>query len=274
MTNEFMQSINGVQYHVRVNGEGPPILLLHGFTGSMNTWDAFIRDYEHNFKIISVDLLGHGLTDAPNDSTRYEMHKAAKDIKDLLLSLNIGSANILGYSMGGRLALGFAVYYPEFVQSLILESSSPGLEDEKERKVRMDSDAQLARRIGDQGIVRFVNEWEKIPLFSSQKKLPDYKKAEIRKERLSQKSLGLQNSLLGMGTGSQPSFWNELKNMNFPVLLLAGELDKKFVQLAHKMHKLLNLSQLETINDTGHAIHVEEPKIFGRIVSEFIRGRN
>ena len=78
----------------------------------------------------------------------------------------------------------------------------------------------------------------------------------------------------GITIAAMTHLWNELKNMNFPVLLLAGELDKKFVQLAHKMHKLLNLSQLETINDTGHAIHVEEPKIFGRIVSEFIRGRN
>ena len=105
-------------------------------------------------------------------------------------------------------------------------------------------------------------------------RLSNDKKAEIRQERLSHTSNGLQNSLLGMGTGLQPSFWNELKEMDFPVLLLVGALDKKFVQLALRMQNCLNRCQFETINDTGHAIHVEEPKIFGRIVSEFIRGRN
>ena len=274
MSNEFMVPINGVYYHVRIEGEGQPVLLLHGFTGSMNTWNTFIQGYKHCFQFISLDLLGHGLTEAPVHASRYEMHKAAKDIKDLLISLDVQSAHILGYSMGGRLAVGFAVYYPEFVQTLILESSSPGLEDEKERKARADSDAKLAERIRDEGIERFVEEWEKIPLFASQEKLSDRKRAEIRQERVSHTSLGLQNSLLGMGTGSQPSFWSNLKEMDFPVLLLAGELDEKFVHLALKMKNSFKIAQFETINDTGHAIHVEEPEIFGRIVSEFIRGRN
>ncbi len=274
MANEFMVPINGVQYHLRVEGEGEPVLLLHGFTGSLNTWNTFIQDYKHCFRFISLDLLGHGLTEAPTDRKRYEMQQAAKDIKDLLISLNIESVHLIGYSMGGRLALGFAAYYPEFVQTLILESSSPGLENEDERISRVSSDAKLAQRIEEYGIERFVDNWENIPLFTSQKRLSDKKKTEIRKERLSQTTIGLQNSLLGMGTGSQPSFWSELKKLDFPVLLLAGELDKKFVHLALKMQNFLNKGQFETIIDTGHAIHVEEPEIFGRIVSEFIRGRN
>lgn len=269
-----MLSINGVKYHVQLEGVGEPVLLLHGFTGSMQTWNTFIQDYKHCFQFISLDLLGHGLTEAPINSERYRMQEAAKDIKDILIALNIQSAHILGYSMGGRLALGFAVLYPEFVRTLILESSSPGLEGEEERLSRAHSDAQLAARIREYGVERFVDEWEKIPLFASQERLSDGKKAEIRQERLSHTSNGLQNSLLGMGTGLQPSFWNELKEMDFPVLLLVGALDKKFVQLALRMQNCLNRCQFETINDTGHAIHVEEPKIFGRIVSEFIRGRN
>jgi 2-succinyl-6-hydroxy-2,4-cyclohexadiene-1-carboxylate synthase len=274
MANKLMLSINGVKYHVQMEGVGQPVLLLHGFTGSMKTWNTFIQDYKHCFQFISLDLLGHGLTEAPIDPDRYAMQRAAKDIKDILISLNIQSAHILGYSMGGRLALGFAVLYPEFVRTLILESSSPGLEYKDERLSRIHNDKQLAMRIRDYGIDSFVDDWEKIPLFASQERLPNDKKAEIRQERVSHTGIGLQNSLLGMGTGSQPSFWSELKEMAFPVLLLAGALDKKFVQLALKMQNCLNICQFETINDTGHAIHVEEPKIFGRIVSEFIRGRN
>ncbi len=269
-----MLLINGVKYHVHIEGVGQPVLLLHGFTGSMNTWNRFVQDYKHCFQFIRLDLLGHGLTEAPIDPSRYEMQKAAKDIRDILIDLNIKSAHILGYSMGGRLALSFSVLYPEFVRTLILESSSPGLESEEERLSRIHNDEKLARRIRVYGIERFVDDWEKIPLFASQERLPNDKKAEIRQERLSHTSIGLQNSLLGMGTGAQPSYWNDLKEISFPVLLLAGELDKKFVQLASRMQNYLNICQFETINDTGHAIHVEEPKKFGRIVSEFIIGRN
>ena len=115
-----------------------------------------------------------------------------------------------------------------------------------------------------------MESWENIPLFESQKRLPLEKKVNIHNQRLTNSHIGLANSLLGMGTGSQPSWWEELENMTVPVLLITGELDLKFCKIAERMQQRLNNCEWLIINDVGHAIHVEDGDKFGKIVSEFL----
>lgn len=81
------------------------------------------------------------------------------------------------------------------------------------------------------------------------------------------------NSLKGMGTGVQPSWWSDLSSMSFPVLLLAGAEDSKFAAINREMNNELPDSRLEIISGAGHAIHVERPEIFGTIVNGFLRER-
>ena len=263
--------VNGINYHVKTIGEGEPLLLLHGFTGSFQTWSPFINNWSDSFKLILVDIIGHGKTDHPESADRYTMENVVLDLKEILHTLNINKVHLLGYSMGGRVALSFSILYPEYVLSLILESSSPGLELEEERLARINNDTQLAERIVRGGIQRFVDYWEKIPLFSSQEqRLSDARKQAIRQGRLENSTLGLANSLRGMGTGVQPSWWEQLNNFQKPVLLLAGEDDQKFCMIGQKMHELLPNSKILIINDAGHAIHVEQPGIFGKIVKDYL----
>ena len=125
------------------------------------------------------------------------------------------------------------------VSSLILESASPGLKTEAARIERRKADHILSERIHNEGISSFVKFWEDIPLFDSQKKLPIEKQLIIRRERLRQNAVGLANSLLGIGTGSQPSYWKILNSVKLPVLLITGEIDKKFVNIAREMMKCL-----------------------------------
>lgn len=263
--------VNGINYHVKTIGEGEPLLLLHGFTGSLQTWSPFINEWSQSFKLILVDIIGHGKTDHPEGVDRYSMEYVVQDLKEILHTLNINKVHLLGYSMGGRVALSFSILYPEYVLSLILESSSPGLELEKERLARIDSDNGLAERIERDGIHEFVDYWEKIPLFSSQEqRLSVERKQAIRQERLGNSSLGLANSLRGMGTGVQPSWWDRLGRFQKPVLLLAGEEDQKFCVIGQKMHKLFPNSKILIIKDAGHAIHVEQPEFFGKIVKYYL----
>ncbi len=274
MSNEHFVQINDVTYHVVLEGAGEEsVLLLHGFTGSANTWSGLIEAYKELYSFIAVDLLGHGQTDSPEQHERYRMETAADDLKALLDFLGKKSVHLLGYSMGGRLALGFAVRYPEYVESLILESSSPGLRTTSEQEVRKKHDAELADRICAIGLERFVDEWSRIPLFATQERLPQEAKDRVRAERTAQKTAGLAGSLKGMGTGSQPSLWGELANMQWPVLLLAGELDPKFVHIAEQMANSMKNHELIIIKDAGHAIHVENPAEFGRIVNEYLKRR-
>lgn len=244
-------------------------LCLHGFTGSAASW-GFLNAYTENTRLIQVSLLGHGNTDSPQSVRRYVMSQQLADLAEILDQLKLHKVNILGYSMGGRVALSFAFRYPERVNKLILESTSPGLRSFKERMARLKHDHQLAQKIRYEGLAKFVDFWENIPLFASQKSLPADKLIQMREGRLKANSLGLARSLEGIGTGSQPSMWQALKHIKLPVLFICGRLDEKFCHMAKCMQQELEGSQLETVEYAGHTVHVEQPHFFGKIVSEFI----
>lgn len=263
--------IDGIRYHVEMAGDGFPLMLLHGFTGDTTTWKPFCDRWGHHSKLIIPDLIGHGKTESPNDLKRYQIEAAATDLKQLLDHLNIDKVDLLGYSMGGRLALTFAILFPDRLRKLIIESASPGLEKEEERQLRRMKDGELANFINEKGIEKFVDYWEAIPLFSSMESLPQQIKDSIRNQRLSNCPQGLANSLFGMGTGSQPSWWGSpLEGLTCEVLLLTGEKDKKFCEIAKRMQKMIKNSEWIVIKNAGHAIHVEDAEKFGTIVSDFV----
>ncbi|WP_027410479.1 2-succinyl-6-hydroxy-2,4-cyclohexadiene-1-carboxylate synthase [Anoxybacillus tepidamans] len=262
-------AVRGITYHVEVYGEGEPLVLLHGFTGSTETWKPFLAYWKQR-KLIMVDIIGHGQTDCPDELERYDIESVAKDLNELLQQLKVETANVLGYSMGGRLALTFAIRYPERVKTLMLESSSPGLKTREEQQRRIESDEALAKEIEQYGVEAFVKKWEQLPLFASQKLLPAKVQEQIRMERVKQQAKGLANSLRGMGAGSQPSWWGHLSQITIPTLVLCGEWDEKFCKIAFEMAKLLPNSYVSKIFDAGHAIHVEQREIFAKIIDEFI----
>ncbi|MED3561623.1 2-succinyl-6-hydroxy-2,4-cyclohexadiene-1-carboxylate synthase [Bacillus xiapuensis] len=262
--------VENLQYHVEICGTGFPLLLLHGFTGDSSTWTPFCSVWGGHSKLIIPDIIGHGKTEISQDLNRYKMESAARDLNLLFDRLGINQVDVLGYSMGGRLALSFAILYPEKVRKLILESASPGLETEEERKNRCMNDLKLANRIKEHGIESFVDYWEKIPLFSTMEQIPDKTKKVIRQQRLTNSPVGLENSLIGMGTGAQPSWWGNLQLLNCNVLILSGEKDLKFCGIAEKMNQKLKMASWVVVENRGHAIHVEDAEKFGTIVSDFL----
>jgi len=263
-------SVNNVNYHVEVIGEGEPLLLLHGFTGAGSNWKECITHIERNFKFILIDLIGHGRTESPENVSRYQIQQVHSDIIEIMDYLEVRKAHLLGYSMGGRVALSLAISYPERFLNLILESSSPGIEDKKARDERKAADEKLAEFIEKKGIADFVTYWEDIPLFLTQKLLPQSVQLSIHNQRLTNNPVGLANSLKGMGTGVQPSYWNNLCKLDINTLLLCGEKDSKFCEIADQMSKFIKNSELKKISGVGHAIHVEQPRIFGKIINEFL----
>lgn len=262
--------LNGVHYNVDTCGDGFPLILLHGFTGDSSTWNPFCKSWSNHSRLIMIDIIGHGKTESPEESNRYHILSVADDLHSLMEQLGIEKADILGYSMGGRLALTFAVRYPHRVRKLILESSSPGLMLEEERQERRIQDEKLAAFILEKGIEPFISYWENIPLFLSQQTLPKSVRDHLREQRLKNSKIGLANSLIGMGTGAQPSWWDELEYLSHETLLITGSLDQKFCEIAKKMKIKIKNCRWININGCGHAIHVEEPKKFGTIVSGFL----
>ncbi|WP_163971529.1 2-succinyl-6-hydroxy-2,4-cyclohexadiene-1-carboxylate synthase [Oceanobacillus halotolerans] len=261
-------SLNDANYWYEVHGEGVPVVCLHGFTGTSQTWSSFLTSWQASFQVITVDLPGHGKTKVEHPRS---MEDCCEDLRQLLDHLQLESVHLLGYSMGGRTALSFAMLYPNHVRSLILESASPGLSTSEERMARIERDDKLASKITREGIIAFVDFWENIPLFATQKQLPENIQAAIRMERLEQDEAGLAQSLCYMGTGKQPSWWNDLQTFVRPVLLLVGEMDHKFIKINVEMQKVFPNSTLKMVEKSGHAIHVEQPAFFDKLVTEFLK---
>jgi 2-succinyl-6-hydroxy-2,4-cyclohexadiene-1-carboxylate synthase len=238
--------------------------------GSALGWGHLIADLaDRGLYVVALDMLGHGESDAPAEVERYRIERCQEDILAALQALGIerGEAILLGYSMGGRIALYCA--FSGYFRALILESASPGLATLTERQQRQASDEALATRIQQDGLEAFIDYWEKIPLFASQQRLSAEQREELHTQRLNNRVLGLANSLRGVGTGAQPELYTRLSTLNLPVLLLAGELDSKFCTIAQHMASQLPQATLQVIPEAGHTIHLEQPEAFVAKVSEF-----
>jgi 2-succinyl-6-hydroxy-2,4-cyclohexadiene-1-carboxylate synthase len=263
-----MMLIDGIHYHVEVSGEGDPLVLLHGFSGSGANWQPHVEHFTRQFRVVTIDLVGHGQTDSPSDPARYGIERAAADLIAILDALAMPSAHLLGYSMGGRLALYLALTYPARFKRLILESASPGLKTAAEREARVTSDEALAKRIEGEGIPAFADYWTNIPLFATQS---DEVRTRLHAQRLHSNPIGLANSLRGMSTGAQPALWERLPSLIVPTLLLCGALDVKFASVNAEMHALIPGSTLTVISDAGHTTHAEQPERFREEVLRFLQ---
>jgi 2-succinyl-6-hydroxy-2,4-cyclohexadiene-1-carboxylate synthase len=263
--------VNGIDYHIEVEGNSAPLLLLHGFTGSSENWMDIRPALNPYFTTITIDLPGHGQTTSSDDPLRYTMGSTVDDLAVICTNLGFSSVNLLGYSMGGRLALYMAVMHPELIHTLILESASPGLATEAERRARIENDEALAHRIETDGLETFVDYWTNLPLFSTQN---DDLRQRLRSQRSKNNPAGLANSLRGMGTGAQPSLWHRLKELTCPTLLIAGEYDGKFTHIAHQMATDIPNTQVEIVPNAGHTVHLEQPETYVTSVLRFLRAYN
>ena len=260
------------------------LVLIHGFTGNALTWEPSLSDLiipstpettktqttnTPPVHIIALDMLGHGRSHAPFDPTRYSIENCQQDIIAALQQLGVSAhrAILLGYSMGGRIALYTAL--SGYFRALILESASPGIADPDERARRRHADDELANRIERDGLESFIDYWEKLPLFASQQHLPERIRATQHAQRLTNSTRGLANSLRGIGTGVQPSLYEDLPNLHIPTLLITGDLDDKYCAIAQHMALALPAARLSIVPGAGHTVHLEKPTHFHKLIHDF-----
>ena len=239
-------------------------MLLHGFTGYGGGWATQAEAFSAaGYRVLAPDLLGHGRSPAPPSHGRYEMGRAAADLSLLLKSVIDEPTHLLGYSLGGRLALYFALTFPAQVRTLTLESASPGLATTAERDRRREHDNALADEIERDGIDAFVKFWESLPMWESQRKrLTSKQRQQLREQRLRNRPTGLANSLRGIGTGVQPNLRPRLPSLAVPTLLLAGADDPNYVDVNSEMAQLIPNARLAVLPHAGHNLHLERPSAF------------
>jgi 2-succinyl-6-hydroxy-2,4-cyclohexadiene-1-carboxylate synthase len=249
-------------------GRGPTRLVaLHGFTGSRGSWAHLRPFWEGDCTVLAVDLPGHGETAL---SAAPDFRLTVEALVELVLGLGFVRSNLLGYSLGARVALGLALRAPELWERVILESGSPGLRRRQARRERRHSDERLAASIEERGVEDFVRRWEELPLFASLRALSQKAQDSLRARRLEAGAEGLAGSLRGLGLGSQPNFWPHLPAMRLPTLLLTGAKDTKFTEVAVRMAAELPTAWRRTFHDVGHVPHLEAPEEYAAEVLTFL----
>jgi len=256
----------------RSNPGKPGIFFLHGFGGSSGDWEEIISLLDSDFQLIAIDLPGFGKSSKPDNTKFYQTKFLVQLISDISCRLKLTGVVLTGYSMGGRLALQFANKYPGKIKALILESSSPGLKTKLEQKVRRKYDADLISFIKNNTLIDFFTFWQNQPLFASQKNLPQKKQiSTLKKKTRSNSKTGLSNSLRCFGQGEMKNLWCALPEIKIPTLLLSGSLDAKYTAIQNEMETLFPNSIHKIIEDAGHNLHLEKPKVFVNLIREFLQ---
>jgi 2-succinyl-6-hydroxy-2,4-cyclohexadiene-1-carboxylate synthase len=255
-------------YSFRGNRAKPLILFLHGFMGDSNEFNEVIFLLSDQFCYLTVDLPGHGKTRVMGGEECYTMSNTAHALINLLDQLNVQNCFLVGYSMGGRLALYLTLYFPQRFSKIVLESASPGLKSQGDRVERIQGDFDLAKKLEESNFSIFLDSWYNQPLFSSLKNNANFE--SLKQTRLHNNPLELAKSLRNLSTGCQPSLWNKLENNKNPLLLLVGESDTKFIAINSEMARLCPFAQLEIVSHCGHNIHFEDPKTFVENVQNFL----
>jgi 2-succinyl-6-hydroxy-2,4-cyclohexadiene-1-carboxylate synthase len=248
--------------------ESPEVLCLHGFMGSAADWQDVATMIGDRAFCIALDLPGHGgsLNLTPE---AYTMEGTARAVIRTLDELEARRPVIVGYSMGGRLAMYLALRYPGRCAGLFLESASPGLESAGERAARRDADEEKAKGLESGDFENFLSDWYRQPLFA-----PLARDGELLRRIIAARRRNnppeLARSLRGMGMGSQPSLWDELDGLAVPTLAVVGELDGKYVGISSHMASINVKVEPAVIPGVGHNVHDEAPAQYADLLGRFL----
>ncbi len=250
------------QFHYSLSGstDKPLALFLHGFMGASHDFDEVISLLSDQFCCLAVDLPGHGKTLLIGGDECYSMPSTAQALINLLNQLNIEKCFLVGYSMGGRLALYLTIQFPQRFSKVVLESASPGLKTQQERMERIQHDFKLAQNLETRDFSSFLSSWYNQPLFASLKQ--HHKFEHVIERRLENNPIELAKSLRNMSTGAQPSLWDKLKQNKIPLLLIVGKYDHKFRAINWEMAELCEAAILEIVSCCGHNVNIEMSEIF------------
>lgn len=240
----------------------PMLTVLHGFTETDQVWRKALGQRPN----LRCELLpGHGWKPFPPGLGAPEL------ASDLAQRLPNGPSDLLGYSMGGRLALHLALAFPQRIRRLILISCHAGIVEPEVREKRRKRDEALAQILEEDGIGPFVAWWESNPSLRPAK--PQERKAEedMRCIRLNQEPRGLAAALRQAGQGVVAPLWDRLGELRMPVLLVAGAADQTYSRRMAEMAGAIPGSRLELVPDSGHAVHREQPVPLATLLDAFLK---
>lgn len=246
-----------------------PRVLLHGFTGSAASWAHVLEELDAGPgepTVLAPAVLGHDGTPGPAEIDTFEAE--VDRLADVIRGGTGEGAHLVGYSMGGRLALGLLVRHPGLFDSATLIGASPGLRDPGERETRAARDEEWARLLDVEGLDTFVAAWEALPLWATQATVPAARLDRQRRIRRSHDPRGLARSLRVVGLGRMPDYRPHLGQVDIPVRLVAGTRDPKFLGLARAMADRLPRAMVIAVPEAGHNVVLERPEEIAGLLRE------
>ena len=252
---------------------GVPVIVLHGFTGSAQAMARLTEPLAARLpaRIICPDLVGHGRSEVPDDLDLYRVESMAVQVAGVADALDCETFHLVGYSMGGRVALTLGCTASPRLRSLTLIGTSAGIADPEERRRRAQADAARAELI-HADFEAFVDEWMADPMFARQAALGDAHMRAARDQRLASNPQGLARSLMAGGTGAMEPLHECLGSCDMPTRLLVGAHDTKFCAIADQIAARLPRAGVARIDGAGHAAHIEQPDAAAAVIAEFMTG--
>lgn len=257
-----------LRLHAAVHGAGhaPWLVFLHGFLGDGHDWDGILGAFRPRYSCVCIDLPGHGGSRIEAPCSHTAIVAAVHAVLD---EYRIGRCSLIGYSMGGRVALRVAADRPHRVGRLVLESAAPGLRSPEERDARRVLDGAWVARLEAGGMRAFIDAWYAQPLFATIRSEPA-RFAALCAIRAHQDPCQLALGLRSMGPGVWPSAWEAWEDPSLPALLIAGEHDAKYAALAREMAAVRSGTHVRVIPGCGHNVHWEDPAAYTAAVTAFL----
>ena len=249
---------------------GYPVVFLHGFLGNQKEWLDIIKSLKNKYRIILFDLPGHGgsVFDVNKiDKKIYEFTNTTNTIVNILKKLNVNKSMLIGYSMGGRLALNLAIKYPSIFSKVFIESASPGLETEQEILKRKANDEKTAKLIKELNFSEFIDNWYNQKVFEGIKKSLKYE--DLKNQRLKNDTNNIALALKGLSVANMPCLWNKLSNLKLPLYFIAGKNDEKYCIIGQRMSQYSQKISFKIVNNCGHNIHFENREEYLNLLVNF-----
>ncbi len=250
-----------INLYYEEHGQGEPIIFLHGFTLDHRLWAPQVKFFSANFRTIVVDSRGHGKSDSPE--TDYGRECRIQDLVELFEHLNLKRAHLVGLSMGGSTAIGFALKYQEMLKSLTLVSAGAAGFKPGRKVARVD---ELAKTEGVESARKQWLDWNMIYYRERHQDV-----GKLLKQMIEEHS-GAIWADVQRGNYPKSNDLEHVHEINVPTLLIAGEKDKIFVPLSEELHKRIKNSRLEIMKNAGHILNLEFPQEFNRTLEQFISG--
>lgn len=254
---------NGIEMNYFSVGDGFPLVLAHGHSGNVRNW-ALQRSLAERYRMVSVDHRGHGKTTAPADPAAYSMEIMAEDLYQALRGLGIDRCYLVGHSMGGMIALEFALAHQEMLRALVLVDTAPG-----EFRMNLTDDVEeierIARSEGMGGV--FEHNLSRNPVMATEIAKAPQNREIYKREYLVNNADGYVNSLKALR--NRRSVTDRLGEIRVPTLIVVGDRDEPFIEPANTMRRGIPGSELVVVPECGHSPHIEFPDRFNEHLLDF-----